>query len=455
MNFTNEQLEELKALLEGQGYQIGNSSVVPDWTSKLETTEKGSIKQTNNNCRIVLENDPILKEALKFNELRHGIDVVTDLGWARDGEAFSDVDEANILMYMEQNYGLNTDTQISRAIKTVANENRFHPIRNKLLSLKWDGKKRLNHVLKHFLGVTPTELSTESLKLFMLGAIDRVFNPGCKFEYMLCIVGGQGAGKSTFIRFLALNDEWFCDDIKQLSDKDVFEHLQGHWILEMPEMTAILHAKYVEDTKAFLSRQKDNYRIPYDKYAMDHKRQCVFAGTSNKIQFLPPDKSGNRRFLPIEAGMEEAEVHILEDEKASREYFEQLWAEVMEIYLSGDFSLTLSKELQKELILVQARYMPEDHIETSIVNYIEEEQPEYVCAWMLYENALGKPHMQKPENWESAAIGEIMNNKFKDEYQYLKSHVFAEYGTQRAWKRIKNSDFRAITKQEEMELPFK
>ena len=123
-----------------------------------------------------------------------------------------------------------------------------------------------------------TELSTASLKVFMLGAVARVFNPGCKFELMLCLVGGQGAGKSTFLRFLAMEDRYFTDDLKKLDDDRVFQRLQGHWIVEMPEMLAILNAKVVEETKSFISRQSDNYRTPYDTVAVDHPRQCVFAG---------------------------------------------------------------------------------------------------------------------------------------------------------------------------------
>ena len=98
---------------------------------------------------------------------------------------------------------------------------------------------------------------------------------------MLCLVGGQGAGKSTFLRFLAMEDRYFTDDLKKLDDDRIFQRLQGHWIVEMPEMLAILNAKVVEETKSFISRQSDNYRTPYDTVAVDHRRQCVFAGTSN------------------------------------------------------------------------------------------------------------------------------------------------------------------------------
>lgn len=119
----------------------------------------------------------------------------------------------------------------------------------------------------------------------MMGTISRVSCPGIKFESMLCLVGGQGAGKSTFLRFLAMKDDWFTDDLKKMDDDNVYRKIQAHLILEFPEMVAILNAKNVEDTKSFMSRQKDTYKTPYDRHPKDHKRQCVFAGSSNSLDF--------------------------------------------------------------------------------------------------------------------------------------------------------------------------
>ena len=115
----------------------------------------------------------------------------------------------------------------------------------------------------------------------MLGAVERVFHPGCKFEMMLCIVGAQGAGKSTFFRFLTMQDEWFSDDLRKLDDKDVYRKMRNHWIIEMAEMLGTSSAKSVEEIKAFISRQKETYKDPYAKYPRDRPRQCVFVGTSN------------------------------------------------------------------------------------------------------------------------------------------------------------------------------
>jgi predicted P-loop ATPase len=161
------------------------------------------------------------------------------------------------------------------------------------------------------------------MKLFMLGAVARVFKPGTKFETSMCLVGGQGVGKSTFFKFLAIRDEWFTDDLKNLSDDRMAARLQAHWIVELVEMLAVINAKAEEELKCFISREKDTYRTPYDKHPRDRKRQCVFGGTSNKIEILPMDKSGNRRIVPIETHSENAEVHILENEAESRAYILQ------------------------------------------------------------------------------------------------------------------------------------
>ena len=209
------------------------------------------------------------------------------------------------------------------------------------------------------------------MKLFLLGAISRAFQPGCKFEIMLCLVGGQGAGKSTFFRLLAVRDEWFSDDLRKLDDDNVYRKLQGHWIIEMSEMMATANAKSIEEIKSFLSRQKEVYKIPYETHPADRPRQCVFGGTSNALDFLPLDRSGNRRFIPVMVYPEQAEVHILEDEAASRAYIEQMWAEAMEIYRSGRFKLAFSPAMQRYLKEHQRDFMPEDTKAGMIQAYLD------------------------------------------------------------------------------------
>ena len=340
-------------------------------------------------------------------------------------------------------------------IKVVANENRYHPVLDRINSITWDGWERIRYALHHFLGAEVSEYTYEVMKLFMIGTIARISCPGIKFEVMLCLVGGQGAGKSTFLRFLAMEDDWFTDDLKKMDDDNVYRKIQGHLIIEFPEMVAILNAKNVEDTKSFMSRQKDTYKTPYDRHPKDHKRQCVFAGSSNSLDFLPMDRSGNRRFLPILCNMEEAETHILDDEKTSREYIDQMWAEAMEIYRSGKCQLRLPKEMEKELCEYQKQFMQEDTKKELILDYLEHYEGSMVCSRQLYSEALGNDG--NPAQWEIREINDIMNN-CSNWIAFSNPRHFPEpYRRQKGWEKPDNrgQDFQPITKEqmEQLSLP--
>ena len=255
---------------------------VEDVKEMLIKHSNGEIQRTIQNCITILQNDHVLADAIRLNLLSERIDIVKPVGWPRSGKTLNDTDMKYILRRMEK-YGISSEKKIESAIRIVANENRYHPIRDYLNGLQWDGTKRIPHVLHHFLGAAEDEYTCEAMKLFLLGAIKRVFQPGCKFETMLCLVGGQGAGKSTFFRLLADKDEWFSDDLRRLDDDNVYRKLQGHWIIEMSEMIATANAKSIEEIKSFLSKQKETYKVPYETHPADRLRQCVFAVTGQKI----------------------------------------------------------------------------------------------------------------------------------------------------------------------------
>ena len=252
--------------------------------------------------------DPLLRGAIRLNLLTDRVDIVQDLGWRRNTSALTDTDVKYLLLYFEQTYGLTSEKKMTAALSIVANENCYHPIQDVLNGLVWDGTPRIRSCLHHFLGADESDYVEEMLKHFLLGAIRRVFRPGSKYEEMLCLVGGQGAGKSSFFRLLAIRDEWFSDDLKKLDDDRVYLKLQGHWIIEMSEMLATSSAKSIEEIRSFISRQKETYRTPYEAQPKDRLRQCVFGGSSNTLDFLPLDRAGNRRFLPIMIYPENAEA---------------------------------------------------------------------------------------------------------------------------------------------------
>lgn len=411
---------------------------VPEVKKLLKRNKKKVVLQTIENCLIVLRNDPILQGAIRQNILTDRQDIVKDVGWVRSSTTITDTDYQYIMHYLEHNYGLAVEKKIQAAVKIIANENQFHPIRDYLSALQWDGVERLPYALPKYLGAEACAYITEALKVFMLGAVSRVFHPGCKFDYMLCLVGGQGTGKSTFFRFLAIKDQWFTDDLKSVEGEDIYEQMSGHFIIEMSEMLATASAKFIEAIKSFISRQSETYRTPYDRFPKDRQRQCIFGGTTNTLSFLPLDRTGNRRFLPVPLHREQAEIHLLADEPASRAYIEQLWAEVMEIYRSGNFALDLSPEMEAEAERLRREFMPEDPKAGMIQAFLDSYTGKHVCTQLLYKDAL-KNEFQKPKDWELKEIGDIMNNSIVG-WEKCSNQRYPEFGSQRSWRRIRKKE---------------
>ena len=168
----------------------------------LESTEKGGVRNSIHNCLTVFQYDPVLSGAVAKNLLTERIDLLKPIGKKRrtGSKAMTDTDMKYIRLYLEDTYGLTSEKKIADAADLAADANSYHPIRDYLSGLVWDGKERIRYCLRHFLGADTDNFTYHSLRLFLLGAIHRAFCPGCKFEVMLCLVGGQGAGKSTFSR---------------------------------------------------------------------------------------------------------------------------------------------------------------------------------------------------------------------------------------------------------------
>ena len=434
-----------------------------DVRQMLSTDEKGRAYQSIDNCMIALQNDPVLAGAICHNDLTCKTDIIKNLGWDKPkGGGIRDVDVDQIDWYLERTYGLKNYKAIGKALNIIASQNHFHPIKERLESLEWDGVSRIADVLPKYLGADKGEYTTEVILLLMQAAIHRIYDPGCKFEIMVCLVGGQGAGKSTFFRLLAIDDEWFSDDLSKLGDDNIYRKLQGHWIIEMSEMIATANAKSIEEIKSFLSKQKETYKVPYETHPADRLRQCVFAGTTNRQDFLPRDRTGNRRFIPIPVDAELAEVHILDNEEESRTYIDQLWAEAMTIYNSGNYKLAFSPAMQETLQVHQQDFMQEDAQAGMIYAFLEDYTGDRVCSKQLYAEALGNTNI--PAEWETRAICEIMNTGIsRGDIQGWQAHKTAKrypkYGVQKGWERVTSpetgaEDFSEITDAEAKQLGF-
>ena len=217
-----------------------------------------------------------------------------------------------------------------------------------------------------------------------------------------------------------------------------------------------------------MKKKQETYKVPYETHPADRLRQCVFGGSSNTMDFLPLDRSGNRRFLPIMVHPENAEVHILEDEAASRAFIDMMWAEAMFIYQNFPLKLTLSKDMDKELKELQKQFMPEDTKAGLIQSFLDNFKGTQVCSKLIYAEALNHP-FDEPKQWEIREINEIMNNSIEGWKPFSNPRSFAKYGRQRGWERIPPPDnepsatgsnltdgFRELTEEEarQMELPF-
>ena len=411
---------------------------------QLDVSEKGRVLNSRLNCVRIFRHDERLYRRFRFNILAQCVCVLGDVPWERKakGEALANSDLRAIHLYIEEHYGINHGPTMDEALYRVADENEYHPVQEYLKALgPWDGTPRVRYAIHRFLGADTSDYTCEVLKLFMLGAISRAFSPGIKFDYMLCLSGGQGIGKSSFLRLLCVKDEWFCDDLKNLETKDVYEKLQGHWIIEMSEMLAAVNSKTNETIKAFLSRQKDTYRIPYDKISEDRPRQCVFSGTTNRIAFLPDDRTGNRRFLPVFCDGDKREVFILANEQESRAYIEQMWAEVMEIYRKEKPQLRFPEEMEYQLQEKQKQFSSEDTYTGRILDFMLNTKEDRVCSLMLFREALGNVNLQ-PRRSQTNEVCEIVNQLIDTGHlpgwrAFTHPKRFRKgYGTQRGWERI-------------------
>ncbi len=471
MNTDKDRSEQERKQAVDKMNEMADPAVITGITEHLTRSQNGTVKATMNNYLTVLREDPLLKDSIRFNILLQRAEISRPRWWNAGPEPMTDAAENFLFLYFEQFYEMGNDRNMRKALDVEAHDKKYHPIIEYLEGLTWDGIPRIRFALKKYLGADDSDLVYESLKYFMMGAIFRIYDPGIKFDEMLCLVGAQGAGKSTFFRFLSLKDEWFSDDIRKLNDKDVYGKLRGHWIIEMSEMVATLNAKSLEEIKSFLSRQKDVYRTPYARYDEDRPRQCVFAGTTNTVQFLPFDRTGARRFLPIEVGLHQPKKHILDDEKEAREYFDQMWAEAFQMFKESESRsqiLKIPKETAKEIEANRRTFMQEDTRAGQVQAWLDDYEGDYVCSIQIWKEVFANAYDDTPKKYETNEICSIMETGIVG-WKRHGMHRFTKegYGTQRSWIRIgvsKAADgvnevgtdgFKTLTEEEERAVPFK
>lgn len=310
-----------------------------NWMADLDYDKKGSIKSTASNIIAILENDPKLKGHVWHN-LFNGFNYVTGgLPWNKEATQWGNTDDANLRIFLEENYGVTGKDKIKDAMVAVVTRHKVHPIREYLDSLKWDGVPRLDRLIIDYVGAEDNELNRAMTRKHFTAAVARVYNPGCKYDYCLIIAGAEGIGKSTL--FNVMGGDWFSDSLVTMEGTKGMEQARNGWVIELPELGSIKRSD-VEQVKAYISRQNDMYRPAYGSVMESHPRQCVFCGTTNETYFLKGE-TGNRRFWVIEV---DAKYRKYNDFRAVLQADRnQLWAEAVQRYKDGE-KLCLPTELE-------------------------------------------------------------------------------------------------------------
>jgi predicted P-loop ATPase len=324
----------------GTTYEATDTS---NWISKLQVSSTtGAIAKTTDNILIILENDPLLKNKVAFDEFANRGLALGDLPWNKKEERrqWMDVDDAGLRHYLERTYGITGKERIFDAVALCSHKHTFNDVKEYLMGLQWDGIKRLDTLLIDYLGAKDSAYTRAVIRKSLVAAVARAMVPGCKYDYMPIFAGPQGLGKSTFLRLLG--KRWYSDSLQTFEGKEASEMIQGIWINEVGELNGLSRSE-TNAVKQFLSRTEDIYREPFGRRTGCYPRRGVFFGTTNDSEFLK-DKTGNRRFWPVDVGLMPARKSVW---NRLPEEVDQVWAEAYLYWQLGE-TLYLTGEAEEE-----------------------------------------------------------------------------------------------------------
>ncbi len=300
-----------------------------DWRADAQLNDKGALRSNLANALLALRRAPELAGLLAFDEMARTTMLLRPVPGSGPSTTPRPVQDADVTAIQEhlQLAGLVSLTKDAThaAVDLVASENGYHPVRDYLDGLRWDGVPRLRSWLSTYLGTPDTGYEQRIGEMFFIALVARAYRPGCKCDYMLILEGPQGGRKSTACAIIG--GEWYSDNLPDIrSGKDVSQHLNGKWLIEIAEMSALDKAE-ASALKAFVSRPIERYRPSYGRKEVVEPRQCCFVGSTNKNVYLR-DETGARRFWPVIVG-------LINTDALARDR-DQLFAEAVHRFRAGE-----------------------------------------------------------------------------------------------------------------------
>lgn len=329
-------LRELLVSRQGEkagGYEFDELEANLDLLGKygLQRNKEGVVQPSWENLRRIMSEHPAWRGKMRLNEFSHRIEkdgALPDRSPAAASALWDDGDATRTACWLSGNYYRDFAVERIHALAKVTAQSRsYHPVRTYLEGLAWDGKPRLGQLFSRGFGVDDAPRVSMISRFFAIGAVARIFTPGCKVDSVPIFVGGQGVGKSTACRILSVNEDWFADPKLDLASKDSIMQIDGKWIVELGELAGIRRQE-VETVKAFITRQNDRVRLPYERTAQDIPRQTVFLASTNDQEILT-DTTGNRRWWPMTSSRC-PDIDWLRTER------DQIWAEAVVAYRKGE-----------------------------------------------------------------------------------------------------------------------
>lgn len=353
------------------GISIAEDEDDDSWVLEMDVDGKGNYMATIHNAKMILSHDPLLKGKIRKNEFTKKYRVFGALPWNTDERErdWEDNDDSGLRYYIEKVYQIKGKANIEDAWGLVANENRYHPVRDYLESLVWDGVPRVETLFIEFMGAEDNAYTRAVSRIALTAAVARIFAPGIKYDNVVVLVGPQGCGKSTILK--KLGRDWFSDTLTTMQGKEAYEQIQGFWIIEIGELAAMKRYE-VETVKQFTSKSEDSYRAAYGHHVETHKRQCVFFGTTNTYDFLK-DMTGNRRFFPVDVHPEKAAKDVWNDLDAKT--VDQIWAEAVSLFRNGEKFYLWDEDIKRMAEEVQDSHLEESPLTGAVLAFLDKKIP--------------------------------------------------------------------------------